>query len=100
MFMNLLMKPGLSAEQAKQAMATFYRDVPNVFADQYRTLFDQLLASDGAVAFNCTAGKDRTGFASALVLLTLGAIIGRCRPRRATPRSPCSASSRPRCARR
>ena len=24
MFMNLLMKPGLSAEQAKQAMATFY----------------------------------------------------------------------------
>ena len=72
MFMNLLMKPGLSAEQAKQAMATFYRDVPNVFADQYRTLFDQLLASDGAVAFNCTAGKDRTGLAVALLHRLLG----------------------------
>ena len=72
MFMNLLMKPGLSAEQAKQAMATFYRDVPNVFADQYRTLFDQLLASDGAVAFNCTAGKDRTGVAAAILLSVLG----------------------------
>lgn len=41
---------------------------------QYRALFDVL--ADGArqpVLFHCTAGKDRTGFGAALLLLALGA---------------------------
>lgn len=40
----------------------------------WRRWFDELLASaEGAVYFHCSAGKDRTGFAAALVLLALGA---------------------------
>jgi protein-tyrosine phosphatase len=35
-------------------------------------LFDRLLHSDKAVIVNCTAGKDRTGLATALVLSALG----------------------------
>lgn len=40
----------------------------------YRTLFQQLLAApkNQAILWHCTSGKDRTGFASALVLTALG----------------------------
>jgi protein-tyrosine phosphatase len=45
----------------------------STFAGQYRELFDRLGEADGMPALlHCTAGKDRTGFGSALVLLALG----------------------------
>ncbi|MBS0541860.1 MAG: tyrosine-protein phosphatase [Proteobacteria bacterium] len=50
-----------------------YRDYPRRCAPGFRTLFTTL--SDGAhrpLVFHCTAGKDRTGFASALLLTLLG----------------------------
>lgn len=72
MFMNALLKPGLSGDQARQAMATLYRDIPNLFADQYRLLFAELLTTNAPLAFNCSAGKDRTGVAAAILLTALG----------------------------
>lgn len=40
----------------------------------WRRWFDELLsAADGALYFHCSAGKDRTGFAAAVLLLALGA---------------------------
>ena len=39
----------------------------------YRALFAHLLAGDAPLLFHCTAGKDRTGVAAALILLALGA---------------------------
>jgi protein-tyrosine phosphatase len=50
-----------------------YRDYPRRCAPGFRTLFTTL--SDGThrpLVFHCTAGKDRTGFASALLLSMLG----------------------------
>ena len=50
-----------------------YRDYPRRCAPGFRTLFATL--SDGThrpLVFHCTAGKDRTGFASALLLTLLG----------------------------
>jgi protein-tyrosine phosphatase len=50
-----------------------YRDYPRRCAPGFRTLFGTL--SDGThrpLVFHCTAGKDRTGFASALLLTLLG----------------------------
>ena len=50
-----------------------YRDYPRRCAPGFRTLFTVL--SDGThrpLVFHCTAGKDRTGFASALLLTLLG----------------------------
>jgi len=50
-----------------------YRDYPRRCAPGFRTLFATL--SDGGdrpLVFHCTAGKDRTGFASALLLTLLG----------------------------
>jgi protein-tyrosine phosphatase len=43
-----------------------------MLAPQYRAIFDELLAARGAVSYNCSAGQDRTGVATALVLSALG----------------------------
>jgi protein-tyrosine phosphatase len=43
-----------------------------MLAPQYRAIFDELLAARGAVSYNCAAGQDRTGVATALVLSALG----------------------------
>ena len=56
-----------------QYLTDHYRDYPRRCAPGFRTLFATL--SDGEhrpLVFHCTAGKDRTGFASALLLTLLG----------------------------
>jgi protein-tyrosine phosphatase len=56
-----------------QFLSDHYRDYPRRCAPGFRTLFATL--SDGEhrpLVFHCTAGKDRTGFASALLLTLLG----------------------------
>jgi protein-tyrosine phosphatase len=56
-----------------QYFTDHYRDYPRRCAPGFRTLFATL--SDGThrpLVFHCTAGKDRTGFASALLLTLLG----------------------------
>ena len=47
----------------------FVRDSTPRFAE----FFEHLLASDEPTVFHCTAGKDRTGFAAALLLKAVGA---------------------------
>jgi protein-tyrosine phosphatase len=59
-------------EQARGAMAGFYRELPYQFAGQYKEMFAELLAGRAPLAFNCSAGKDRTGMAAVLILLALG----------------------------
>ena len=50
-----------------------YRDYPRRCAPGFRTLFTALSDDDHRpLVFHCTAGKDRTGFASALLLTLLG----------------------------
>jgi protein-tyrosine phosphatase len=56
-----------------QFLIDHYRDYPRRCAPGFRTLFATL--TDGMhrpLVFHCTAGKDRTGFASALLLTLLG----------------------------
>lgn len=56
-----------------QFLTDHYREYPRRCAPGFRTLFATL--SDGTqrpLVFHCTAGKDRTGFASALLLTLLG----------------------------
>lgn len=62
----------LDGETVRKAMIDGYRSFPKEQAPAYRMLFDRLLHSDKAVIVNCTAGKDRTGLATALVLSALG----------------------------
>jgi protein-tyrosine phosphatase len=64
--------PNLTGEQAREVFDRFYAALPFTFADQYRQLFAQLLAGNAPLIVNCSAGKDRTGVASALILTALG----------------------------
>jgi len=50
---------------------TIYRNFPGMLAPQMRMLFAALLRKEVPVVFNCSAGQDRTGFASALILTAL-----------------------------
>jgi protein-tyrosine phosphatase len=49
-----------------------YRAFPIMLAPQMKIVFAELLSGRGAVAYNCSAGQDRTGFATAVVLSALG----------------------------
>lgn len=54
-------------------MQDTYRGFVRQHTPRFAEFFGHLLASDEPTVFHCTAGKDRTGFAAALVLHALGA---------------------------
>lgn len=53
-------------------MEAGYRQFPTMLKPQLQLLFTQLLRDQGPLAYNCSAGQDRTGFVSAMVLSALG----------------------------
>lgn len=64
--------PGQVAEGGLPRMEAIYRNFPSHLQPQLKSYFRELLEGDGAVVVNCSAGQDRTGFASAMVLSALG----------------------------
>ena len=62
----------ITAPVAVGLMQDTYRAFVSDNAQPFAGLFEQLLAEDSPLVFHCTAGKDRTGFAAALILLALG----------------------------
>jgi protein-tyrosine phosphatase len=62
----------ISEDKTRAAMASFYGELPFTFAPQFKEMFGELLKGEAPLAFNCSAGKDRTGMAAALVLSALG----------------------------
>ena len=62
----------LTAQDAVELMQETYRGFVHDNAARFAALFQLLLASDEPLVFHCTAGKDRTGFAAALILFALG----------------------------
>ena len=61
-----------TAAQTRAAMTASYPHLLTQFNGQYRRMFGELLAGHAPLAFNCSAGKDRTGIAAALLLTALG----------------------------
>lgn len=53
-------------------MEAGYRGLPAGLAPQIRLIFADLLRGEGPLAFNCSAGQDRTGFTAAIILTALG----------------------------
>jgi protein-tyrosine phosphatase len=62
----------VTAEKTRAAMEGFYAEMPFTFAEQYARMMRQLVDGKAPLAFNCSAGKDRTGLAAALLLTALG----------------------------
>jgi protein-tyrosine phosphatase len=50
----------------------FYAQIPELYADDFSKMFALLAQGDVPLLVNCSAGKDRTGVAAALVLHVLG----------------------------
>lgn len=61
-----------STAAAAGAASGLYSDGPVLLKAQYKQIFDTLLAGEVPMTYNCTAGQDRTGIASALILSALG----------------------------
>ena len=57
---------------ASAVLQSAYATYPLEWAPQYRALFDLVLDGQMPLLFHCTAGKDRTGVAAALILSALG----------------------------
>ncbi|MEN3348090.1 MAG: protein-tyrosine phosphatase [Bradyrhizobium sp.] len=62
----------LSKDDAVEVMRDSYRGYVQDNTARYRTLFANLLEDRAPLVIHCTAGKDRTGFACALILHALG----------------------------
>jgi protein-tyrosine phosphatase len=62
----------LSAEVAMEIMRESYRNYVRLNTHSFRELFAHLVEDRAPLVIHCTAGKDRTGFACALLLHALG----------------------------
>lgn len=70
--MERILEKMKSPSGVPQNGGTLYRDLPLMLAPQMKLLFAALLRKEGAVEYNCSAGQDRTGFATAMILSALG----------------------------
>lgn len=72
-WLALIADPAFTDRDAASALLGVYRRFPRIYAAHLKSLF-AYLASDrvGPVLVHCTAGKDRTGFACAMLLWALG----------------------------
>jgi protein-tyrosine phosphatase len=68
----LLAAGALSADSARETMRESYRNYVRQNTHSFRALFAHLLDDRAPLVIHCTAGKDRTGFACALLLHALG----------------------------
>jgi len=62
----------LPAAETADLMRDSYRNYVRHATSSFRMLFAHLLEDHAPLVIHCTAGKDRTGFASALILSALG----------------------------
>jgi protein-tyrosine phosphatase len=62
----------LTPAKARDAILAFYRQMPTAYAPEFKAIFELLLQDRAPLLFHCTAGKDRSGLAAALILIALG----------------------------
>ncbi len=69
---NYSMMTMMGERRALTNGSALYHNFPAFFAPQLRIVFDDLIRKQGPIVYNCSAGQDRTGFATAMVLSALG----------------------------
>lgn len=66
------MKNGtLTEDEAAELLREGNRQFAGAYAEKFKNVLQQMLSTEEAVVFHCSAGKDRTGFMSALILSAL-----------------------------
>ena len=72
-FWEFIREEKLNSESAHNLVVTSYRNCADEVAPHYRRLFQSLLSNaENSTLFHCSAGKDRTGIAAALIHSALG----------------------------
>lgn len=71
-FYEALLSGELEVERTAEFMLDINRELALEQREPYRRLFEQLLEARGPLLVHCAVGKDRTGFAVALILACLG----------------------------
>ena len=78
--MQGLMHDAQTADGARASIEAFYAKMPDSYHDEYAALFHRIAAGELPLLVHCSAGKDRTGVAVAVLLASIGvsrtAIIG------------------------
>lgn len=62
----------VTEQDMEQVMAGMYPGLLNQQKEHYQAMFAELVGNEAPLLFHCTAGKDRTGVAAALILYVLG----------------------------
>ena len=68
---SLLVQPGMTPEKVRAIVIRNYSDIVEQHKEKFADLFQRLALGEVPLVFNCSAGKDRTGVAAALVLVAL-----------------------------
>lgn len=68
---KLALKGKISKEDADKRMIRFYTDYVSENPQVIKTIITEILDSDQPILYHCTAGKDRTGMITALILKIL-----------------------------
>jgi protein-tyrosine phosphatase len=70
--MKTIMGRRRNASDVRSGMRRFYSEMPFSYAPEFSAMLHRLAASDEPLVMHCTAGKDRTGVAAAILLSLLG----------------------------
>lgn len=68
---KLVLKGKVNASDADKRMIDFYREYVTENPETIKTIITEILESDHPILYHCTAGKDRTGITTALILTIL-----------------------------
>jgi protein-tyrosine phosphatase len=68
---KLVLKGKVNASDADKRMIDFYREYVTENPETIKTIITEIMESDKPVLYHCTAGKDRTGIVTALILTIL-----------------------------
>ncbi|NML72343.1 tyrosine-protein phosphatase [Chryseobacterium sp. RP-3-3] len=68
---KLVLKGKVNGSDANKRMIDFYREYVTENPEVIRKIITEILESDQPVLYHCTAGKDRTGITTALILTIL-----------------------------
>jgi protein-tyrosine phosphatase len=71
-FTHAVLSGATTAEGARQGIKGFYRQMPRLYQEEYAAMFHRIARGELPLLVHCTAGKDRTGVAMAVLLESLG----------------------------
>jgi protein-tyrosine phosphatase len=70
--MTTILTDASTPEGARSAMIKFYAQMPVAYHEEYAAILHRIAGGKLPILVHCTAGKDRTGVAMAVLLTTLG----------------------------